>query len=291
MRTITTPRQKSWGNDRTKPTHLFIPDTQVKPGVPIEHILWAAIYAIDKRIDCIVIAADWWDFPSLSHWEDEMPRTKVRRYLDDFRSGYHAWRLFFDALKKARKYGYRPRVYITWGNHEDRLRRSLLMDERWDGALPTPWDASTEDGVVDFQYLQPFRLDGVAYCHVFVNPMSGKPWGGALATRLKNIGFSFTQGHQQIYDTTMRTLSDGTVQRGMVAGAFYQHDEDYKGPQGNNHWRGIVFKTEVSKGNYNIVEVSLDFLRRRYGSLTGRIKADSHYMEDRFTWQSVLNKA
>lgn len=288
MRTFTTPRQKSWSPGQTKPTHLWVPDTQVKPGVPIEHIVWAAMYAIDKRIDNIIIAMDWWDFPSLSAWDDELPRTKVRRYLDDFRAGYHAWRLFFDTIKKAK--GYKPRVWAVDGNHEDRLRRTLLLDERWDGALPTPWDAQKESGVVAFPYLQPFRLDGVAYCHVFVNPMSGKPWGGAMLTRLKNIGFTFTQGHQQTYDMAVRTLSDGAVQRGLVAGAFYQHDEDYKGPQGNRHWRGIIFKTEVAKGDYNIVEVSLDFLRRRYGALTGRIKANPHFMEDRFTWQSVLSK-
>jgi hypothetical protein len=54
------------------------------------------------------------------------------------------------------------------------------------------------------------------------------------------------------------------VQRGLIVGSYYQHDEDYKGPQGNHHWRGIIVKHEVRDGNYDMMEVSMDFLRERY---------------------------
>jgi hypothetical protein len=53
-------------------------------------------------------------------------------------------------------------------------------------------------------------------------------------------------------------------QHGLVAGSFYIHDEDYKGPQGNEHWRGIIVKHEVENGTYDPMFVSLNYLCKRY---------------------------
>ena len=62
----------------------------------------------------------------------------------------------------------------------------------------------------------------------------------------------------------IKNLSNGQVLRGLVSGAFYMHDEDYKGVQGNTHFRGLTIKREVVDGNYDIMEVSMDYLCRRY---------------------------
>ncbi len=116
--------------------------------------------------------------------------------------------------------------------------------------------------------VHPFRkivdIDGIAYSHYFYNPATGKPYGGMMQTRLKNIGFSFTQGHSQEFDYGERQLPNGKRHYGCVAGAFYMHEEPYKGPQGNNHWRGVIVKHEVSEGQYDLMKVSLNFLLERY---------------------------
>lgn len=44
----------------------------------------------------------------------------------------------------------------------------------------------------------------------------------------------------------------------------YQHDEDYKGPQGNAHWRGIIVCHNVVDGGYDPLFIQLDYLSRRY---------------------------
>ena len=44
----------------------------------------------------------------------------------------------------------------------------------------------------------------------------------------------------------------------------YLHDEDYRGPQSNGEWRGILMKHEVRDGQYDLMEVSLDKLCRKY---------------------------
>ena len=38
-----------------------IPDTQVKPDVPLDHLLYAGRYIASKKPDVIVMIGDWWD--------------------------------------------------------------------------------------------------------------------------------------------------------------------------------------------------------------------------------------
>ena len=48
---------------------LFIPDTQIKNGVNLDHIQALGNYILDKKPDIIVCIGDWWDMPSLSSYE------------------------------------------------------------------------------------------------------------------------------------------------------------------------------------------------------------------------------
>jgi len=76
---------------------------------------------------------------------------------------------------------------------------------------------------------------------------------------------SCTAGHKQGLDVYIYGTSHGMM-RGVIAGSFYQHEEEYLSPQGTQYWRGILLKTEVHKGAYNLVEVSMNYLRRKYGA-------------------------
>ena len=49
-----------------------------------------------------------------------------------------------------------------------------------------------------------------------------------------------------------------------MSGSYYLHDESYRGPQANNEWRGIVVKNQVLNGNYDIMELSMSYLCRKY---------------------------
>jgi hypothetical protein len=114
-----------------------------------------------------------------------------------------------------------------------------------------------------FPFLQPVNIDGIVYAHYFYNPMTGNPYGGNAKTRLNNIGHSFSMGHQQTLDYALRFVGDRS-QHALIAGACYLHDEGYKGPQGNAHWRGLVVCHQVESGSYDPMFVSLDYLCRRY---------------------------
>jgi hypothetical protein len=116
-----------------------------------------------------------------------------------------------------------------------------------------------------YDFLEIVDIDGILFSHYFANPMSGRPYSGRAASLLQRIGKSFVMGHRQELDFSCRELCDGTRQLGIVAGAFYQHDEGYKGYQGNKHWRGVVVLHETSEGWGDAMFVSLSYLKRKYG--------------------------
>ncbi len=245
-------------------SHLVIPDPQLKPGVPNEQLEWAGRYAAEKKPDVIINLGDHWDMPSLSYYDRGTMAMENRRYQDDVDAGNEGMRLFLNPIIRAyNRTGWWPELHLLRGNHEQRIERYVQANPGLEGKVG--YDDLDTEGWKVHDFLQPVEIDGVYYAHFFANPMTGRPYGGMCHTRLKNLGFSFTMGHQQVKDAAERYLANGKVIRGLICGAFYQHDEDYKGPQGNNHWRGIILKHEVRDGNYDMMEVSLDFLRRRFG--------------------------
>ena len=113
-------------------------------------------------------------------------------------------------------------------------------------------------------FLQPVNIDGIDYCHYFYNPNSGRPYGGTVVNKLKHIKSSFSMGHQQGLQIHTETANNGRKLWGCVAGSFYQHSENYKGPQGNDHFQGIVMKHNVKDGDYSPCIVQLDYLMEKY---------------------------
>jgi hypothetical protein len=251
--------------------HLVIPDTQCKPGVPLEHLLWLGDYIADKRPETIVHLGDHWDMPSLSEYDKGKKVAEGRRYSADIAAGNLGLDLLMRPiqnlnarLREKHEPLYKPRKVFTLGNHEQRIQRHVNANAHLAGKIGYHDFNLKQHGWEVHDFLQLVNVDGIAYAHYFPNPNSGKPWGGAVLLRLKNIGFSFTMGHQQGKQQAERYLQDGTAQRGLVIGSYYQHDEEYKGPQGNYHWRGVIMKHEVTEGNYDLMEVSLNYLRNRY---------------------------
>ena len=225
--------------------HCWIPDTQLRPGVPTEHIEAAANYICERRPDHIIVAGDWYDLPSLSSYEK--PGSKFFEGKDlhsDVEFGNEQWERFRAPVRKVR--GYSPKYTFLEGNHEYRLQRAINDDPTTlDGILGRhqflPYQ---EDDVEWCNFLEIKNLDGVLYSHYFCNPQSltRGVLGGGIDNRLNKLKCSFTQGHQQTLITGSQFLPDGSRIRGCVAGAFYQHDEEYAGPQGQNYWRGLIYK-------------------------------------------------
>ena len=56
-------------------------------------------------------------------------------------------------------------------------------------------------------------------------------WWGEYTLKDQENSLSFVQGHQQTYMIGCHSLSNGKRLRGLVQGACYLHDEDYRGFQ------------------------------------------------------------
>lgn len=242
--------------------HAFIPDTQVKPGINTDYCEWVGRYLADYKPDVIVHAGDHWDMPSLSSYDRGRRKAEGRRYWEDVEAGNAAMERLLHPIRKRR--GYNPEMHFCLGNHEERIERHTEASPELHGTLGYHnldlRDWRTHD------FLKPRMIDGVAYVHYVCNPMTGKPYGGQASTVLKNVGHSFVMGHRQVLEVaTRQNPFTGRQQWGIIAGACYPHEEDYKGPQGNRHWRGMVILHEVSQGHFDPMFVSLDYLKRRYG--------------------------
>lgn len=258
------------------PIHVVIPDTQVKPGVRLDHLDWIGKYIAEKfagRSQVRVIhLGDHWDMPSLSSYDKKGgKKMEGRRYAHDIDAGNEGFERLSKPIERAmsrtRAAGpWTPELIYLRGNHEHRIVRAAEENAQLDGTISL--DDTDTRGWDVHDFLMPVTVDGVTYSHYFYNPNTGRPVAGQIETRIKVIGRTFTQGHQQVsmYGMIPGWTPDGlpTMRHGLVAGACYLHDEDYMGPQGNAYWRGIIVKYAVNGGTYDPKFVSLDSLCRRY---------------------------
>lgn len=225
------------------------------------HLEACGRYIAEKQPDVVVHLGDHWDFPSLnSHGRRvEIEGTRVSR---DIRAGNDALEVLTKAIRKRK--GYNPRLVLLRGNHEDRLSRAVADDPKLAGVLDFSLFNDRRLGWEVHDFLKVATIDGIMYSHYFYNPLTGRPWGGDARYKLGKIHRSFTMGHVQGLSQAQLEVPGGERIRGLVAGSFYSHDESYKGPQANNHWRGILVKNEIRAGDYDLLEVSLGYLLRRY---------------------------
>lgn len=244
------------------PKIFIIPDTQCKPGVKLNHLTAAGNYIADKKPDVVIHLGDHWDMQSLSSYDKGTILAENTRYEKDIIAGLDGMKLLYEAMHKPK--GYYPKKYFLIGNHEQRIERHVAVNPALEGKLSYADFELEHFGWKTLDYLKVLKIGGVHFSHYFYNPNTGKPYSGRCSQRLNNLGFSFVQGHQQGLDVAMKHLSNGKTLRGLVAGSFYQHDEKYKGPQGNNHWRGCLMLHEVKDGNYGLMELSMSYLLKEW---------------------------
>lgn len=243
--------------------HAFIPDTQIKPNVPTDHLAWIAAYLCEKQPDKIILGGDWWDFPSLnSHDQKGSLALEGTRFRLDVEAGNIALHQFNKALKCT---GWNPDKYFLMGNHEHRADRVPQDDFKWVGTI-----GSNHCNTEDFKwmpFLQQLMLDGVAYQHYFQAVNSDKPIGGNIDSRLAKIGSSFVQGHVQGRLSGNKLMANGRTYYGLVSGSCYLHRESYRGNQNQRHWRGIEFLNDVEDGEYDEMPISLRYLCKLYENM------------------------
>lgn len=254
---------------------VVIPDTQVREGVPTDHIEAAGNYIVRHKPDVVVVLGDWWDSPSLSMFNSKLEAESLK-IKADLEAGDNAMIRFMSPLmkynqqqRKNKQRLYKPKLIYCVGNHDPQVRLPRLIESNpiLEGFLQDNTTHFLESfGFEVIPFLEIKEVGGIRFSHYFVNPHSAKksPLGGQIDTMIKNAGFSFVQGHTQGLKMGKHYLGDGTKRLGIVAGSFYQHSERYMGPQGNEHWHGIIQLNEVRDGSADVCELSLEYLRSNY---------------------------
>lgn len=144
-----------------------------------------------------------------------------------------------------------------------RILRAINDDPKLDGTI----------GLSDLHYEQcgwevsPFlkveQVAGICFSHYFVSGVMGRPITSAQALLTKKH-VSCIAGHQQGKQISTAVRGDGKRITGIIAGSGYLDHEEYLGPQGNEHWRGIVMCYEAIDGQFDEGFVSLDYLMSKY---------------------------
>lgn len=251
--------------------HLVIPDCQVKPGVDVSHMDWVGRYIADKQPDVIVCIGDFADLPSLSSYDRGKKSAEGRTYAEDVQSVHRAMKRLLAPIhalnkdrKRRRKAPYKPRMVMTLGNHEDRIRRAIEDDSRLFGTMSLKDLRYEEAGWEVHPFLEVVNVDGICYSHYFTSGVMGRPVTTARAL-VKAKHSSCVMGHVQTTDVYMGdTRADGKAIVGLFVGTCYLHSEEYLGFQGNNCRRQVVMLHEVDEGACDPMFVSLDYLKRRY---------------------------
>ncbi len=223
-------------------------------------IEWVGSYVIDvlgdRRNVKVVCLGDWWDMAGLSLYDKGKKEMEGRRVVEDICVGNDAFAVLDSLIPKGFE------RHFLFGNHENRITRAVEADAQLEGLLSL--DLLDTKDWMRHEFLEPVWLDGICYSHYLYNWNSGRPYAGQnLETRVRQVGHSFTMGHQQgLKWARVDTVHGPHI--GLVCGSAYTHDEEYRGPQAQDHWRGIVVCNDVRDGQYDPTFISNRYLCRRY---------------------------
>ena len=250
---------------------LIIADTQCKPDEDLSYMRAIGEFIVDKRPDYIVHIGDHFDFPSLSSYDKGKASFEGRSLLADIEAGREGMELLLTPLKELqerqktnKKKVYNPRMVFCTGNHEQRFDRLSNDMPELQGFVGMDTLKLEDYGWEVIPFLKPIEIEGIFFAHYLANPFTGKPYGGNAMNQLKTVGRSFVVGHKQTLDIAIRPSIDNKMQIGIINGAAYPFDEDYKGYQGNNHFRGVTMLHDVRDGFGSPMFVSTEYLMNKY---------------------------
>lgn len=239
--------------------HLVIPDCQVKPGIKLDYLRWLGLYIADKRPDVIVQIGDFADMPSLSSYDKGKKSFEGRRYKKDIKAVRDGMEALVNPFRKV----YQPKLYLTLGNHEDRITRAIEDDPKLDGTIGLGDLGYEAYGWKVYPYLKPVTIDGITYAHFFPSGQMGRPCTSAAAIIRKYHASCFA-GHQQGRDIAYSKGPNGKSITAIIAGSYYSYDQSYLNAFTNAHWRGVYVLHEVRNGQFDEMAVSLNYLKRKY---------------------------
>ena len=235
---------------------LVIGDPHAHPDYDNSRFTTLGKFIAREKPQIIVCIGDMADMPSLSSYDRGTRGFEGRRYKKDVSAAIDAQKKLFAPIRKVR--GYKPKLHMCLGNHEDRIVRVVNTTPELDGAI----------GLGDLKYeefgweVTPFKrsvvIEGISFSHYFTSGVAGRPIssvhiGHALVTKLH---CSAVQGHSHLFNHSEQTRPDGQKIFGLSAGCFShpKYTESWCQDTEYQWWRGIiVLKGLDGEGYYNAI--------------------------------------
>lgn len=249
-------------------THLVIPDAHAHPDFNNNRFDWLGEFIKDIKPDVVINLGDGADMSSLCSYDKGKKGFYGRTYKRDIDSFLDSQERLWAPLRRTKK-RLPTSVYLI-GNHEERINRVTELQPELSGtvSLDDLQLPQWYDRVVHYDGSTPgvISIDGIHYAHYFVSGVLGRAISGehpAHSLITKRL-VSSTCGHLHVADYTMRTNGDGKKIHGLFAGVYQDYRSDYAGAANDLWWPGVILKTNVSNGSYDINFISLDSLRKEY---------------------------
>lgn len=250
--------------------HLIIPDPHAHYQHNNNRAVWLGELIRDIRPDIVINLGDTADLPSLASFDKGTRAAIGRSYSQDIAAASDFQDRLWSTVRKAKRK--LPRRVTLIGNHEERIARAINAQPELEGTI-SYGDLELDhwyDTVVHYKGNTPgtICLDGVHYAHYFISgvygrAISGEHPGYSLITK---EFVSCTQGHTHVFDYCTRTDASGTKRIGLVAGCYFDYDPDWAGECAKLYWRGVILCRNVSAGQYDIQQISIETLKKAYGS-------------------------
>lgn len=251
-------------------THLIIPDTHAHYQHHNRRAEWLGKLINDVKPEVVIHLGDSADMPSLSSYDRGTKSFQGRSYRADIDAHLDFNDRLWSTVRSTKRK--MPRRIFLEGNHEHRIKKAINLQPELDGAISFD-DLELNryyDEIIEYNGRSPgvTEIDGVSYAHFFISGVMGKPLGGAhpaYSILSKGHG-SATAGDLHLLSYEVQTGLNGRRMQGLVAGCYFDYPSDWAGNANNLYWRGVVIKRNVEDGNYDPQFVSLDAIRKEYGT-------------------------
>ncbi len=249
-------------------SHLVISDAHAHYQHNNDRADYLGKLIVDLRPDVVVFNGDCWDMPSLSSYDKGKKSFQGRTYQADVDAGIDFQERLWSPLR-TRKRKHPRRVFLI-GNHEERIARAIDIDPILEGKIGYS-DLQLQrwyPEVIHYEGRTPgtIEIDGVTYGHYFISGVLGRAISGEHPEHslLTKKFTSCTSGHSHLAGWARRTTAYGRPINGRTTGWYGDYRPDWAGKISDLWWSGVVFKDNVSNGDYDPRFISTESLRKCY---------------------------
>lgn len=256
-------------------TILVIPDSHAKPDHNNDRFTWLGKLILDRKPDIIINIGDMADMPSLCSYDKGKKSFEGRRYKKDIEAVNDAQHKLFtpmDAYNKQQRGNkhaqYRPKLYLTLGNHENRINKAVEYQAELEGTISIKDLNYEQHGWKVIPFLEPICIEGINFSHYFTSGVMGRPISGEhIAYSLVTKGLtSCVQGHSHLREMAERTTAEGRRLIGLSVGCYLDIDqiEQYAGQANKMWWKGVVMLHDCHNGEFEPEFINIKQIKDKY---------------------------